>query len=377
MKTHRFAVLPLLWLLVMGLSAGTVSAAASTGVESVANRCAAAAQEFLRSLDADARAKAAWPFEIPGRQAWSYRPGSEFREQGLAFVEMSDRQRVLAHRLMACGLSTQGYQKSAGIIRLDDLVAETIGDIVFPTSGPVEIGKEFYWLAVFGEPLTDSGPGKPWGWQLEGHHLALNFTVVDGLVAVTPTFMGADPSEVRSGPLAGWRLLDGEEIRAFDLMASLTDEQRAKAILSDEVHRGIFTGAGRGDELKEFSGLRVDSMSAPQRQLMWLLINEYVQNVDPVQADEIVGRILQDGLERLYFGWMGPVARDSAIYYRIHGPSILIEFNHGTNIRSRELEADPNHIHTIMRIPGRDFGADLLRRHYEESPDHQPSVIPE
>jgi len=333
---------------------------------SVVERCVTAAEAYLGALDSHQLDRTSALFDTPERSEWTYLTGSKSRKHGLAMGDMSDRQRVLAHRLIACGLSPQGYQKSAGIMRMDDLVREYIGEIAFEVTGPIEIGKEFYWLAVFGTP----GNQGPWSWQLEGHHLGLNFTVVDGSMSVTPAFMGADPAEVQQGPLAGWRLLGGEEDRAFALLASLDDEQRGQAVLSATVPRGIFTKPGRGDALQEFAGLSAASMTGPQRQLLWLLIGEYVQNLDPVMADRIIGEILQDGLDSLYFAWMGPTLPGSAIYYRIHGPAILIEFDHAANIRSRKLEPDPNHIHSIMRIPGQDFGDDLLRRHYEESPDH-------
>lgn len=331
---------------------------------SLADQCASAASVFLDALDDEQRQSAAHPFAIPERRAWAYVTGSKTRKQGLAIGDMTDEQRVFAHRLMQCGLSTQGYQKSAGIMRMDDLVRENIATII--TSGAIEIGKEFYWLAIFGEPDT----AEPWGWQLEGHHLALNFTSIDGSLAVTPTFMGADPAEVQSGSLAGWRLLGGEEDRAYALIAALTEEQRRQAVIGDEIPRGIFTAPGRANALKGYSGLSAASMNAPQRQLLWLLIDEYVQNVAPVVADQIIGEILQDGWDRLYFAWMGSTEYGGVMYYRIHGPSLLIEFDHASTVLAPRLGPNANHIHTIMRIPGADFGEDLLQQHYLNSPAH-------
>ena len=328
------------------------------------DRCASAARIFLDSLDEEQRKRAAHPFAIPERRAWAYVTGSKTRKQGLALGDMADEQRVFAHRLIRCALSTQGDQKSAGIMRMDDLVREKIATII--TSGQIEIGKEFYWLAIFGDPRTED----PWTWQLEGHHLALNFTSIDGSIAVTPAFLGADPAEVQSGPLAGWRLLGGEEDRAYALIAGLSDEQRDQAVIADEIPQGLFTMAGRGDALKEFEGLSAAAMTGPQRQLLWLLIDEYVQNVEPGIADRIIGGILQDGSDRLYFAWMGSTEKDGVMYYRIHGPSILIEFDHASTVLNPSLGPNSNHIHTIMRIPGRDFGDDLLQQHYLNSPAH-------
>ena len=326
--------------------------------------CARFATAFLESLDDAQSERAAHVFAIPERRAWAYVTGSKTRKQGLAMGDMTDQQRVFAHRLIRCGLSSQGYQKVAGIMRMDDLVRENIATII--TSGNIEIGKEFYWLAIFGDP----GTAEPWGWQLEGHHLGLNFTVADGALSVTPAFLGADPAEVPNGPLAGWRLLGGEEERAYALIASLDESQRRQAILGDEIPRGLFTSAGRGDALKSFSGLSVAAMSGPQRQLLWLLIDEYVRNAEPSVADRIIGGVLQDGTDRLYFAWMGSTEYGGVMYYRIHGPSILIEFDHASTVLNPKAGPNSNHIHTIMRVPGGDFGEDLLQQHYLNSPAH-------
>jgi hypothetical protein len=334
---------------------------------SALNRCADAVHGYIDSLDTDQRSRAVEDFDSPERRKWAYLTGSKSRTQGLALGDMSEGQKVRAHRLIACALSTQGYQKAAGIIRLDDLVRQRMDAMILPLTSNFEIGRNFYWLGVFGNPDDDN----PWGWQLEGHHLGLNFTVVDDSISVTPAFMGADPAEVQTGPLAGSRLLGREEDLAFDLIESLTEQQRSRAVLSSTVPKGLFTSPGRGSALTTIEGLPAADMTAQQRQLLWLLMGEYVQNSDPVVADQILGQILKKGSGSVYFAWMGPTTEGSAIYYRIHGPGILIEFDHGSNVRSPKLGSDPNHIHSIMRIPGGDFGEDLLRRHYEESPDHQ------
>ncbi len=334
---------------------------------SALERCTDAAEDYIDALDPEQRSRAIESFDSLERRKWAYLTGSKSRTHGLALGDLSDRQKVLAHRLIACALSAQGYQKAAGIIRLDDRVRERMDALIFPLTSDFEIGQDFYWLGVFGKPGGDN----PWGWQLEGHHLALNFTVVGDLISVTPAFMGADPAEVQTGPLAGWRLLGREEDLAFDLIRSLTDQQRSRAVLSGEVPKGLFTSPGRGSVLTAFEGLPAADMTARQRQLLWLLIGEYVQNADTVVADQMIGQILNKGSGSVYFAWMGPTTEGSAVYYRIHGPGILIEFDHGTNVRAPKLGSDPNHIHSVMRIPDGDFGEDLLRRHYEESPDHQ------
>lgn len=332
-------------------------------------QCEPAAQAFLAALPPAEHARAVAAFEPGPREAWSYRPGVNLRKEGLRTGEMTDEQRRLGHALIRCGLSTQGYQKAAAIIRLDDVARENFRKLIFVNpSTPVEVGNEFYWLTVFGEPRPD----RPWGWQVEGHHLALNFTAAGGEVSITPAFMGADPAEIREGPFAGFRVLDGEVARAFDLMASLRPDQRNKAVISDKVPQGLFTSPERAQSLARFEGLPASDFDATQRELLVALISEYVENAPAATAARVMAQVGGAAVAQLHFAWMGPTAPGSAVYYRVHGPSLLIEFDHAANIRSKALEPDPNHIHTIMRIPGEDYGEDLLARHYRDSPHHRP-----
>ncbi len=336
----------------------------------LADTCALAAQTFLGSLDEQQIAQAAWPFAGDKRRKWTYFPNIpelDIRKEGLSIKAMSDAQRVTAHRLIECGLSSQGYQKTAGIMRLDDILGQT--DLYRPSkpeeAGPVSSGNFF--LAIFGDP-ADS---EPWGWQLEGHHLALNFSLVDGEIIYAPSFMGADPAEVPDGPYAGWRLLGREVDKALALVNALTDEQRKQAILADEIPERIITGPGRGDALKEYSGLLASELSDKQLNLLMELINEYVLNAaEPIAAHHIAA-IMQHVPNDTWFAWMGPTTPGSGIYYRVHSPSLLIEFVTARNRQSPAREPNPNHVHTMFRYPGNDFGDDLLRRHYETSPDHQ------
>jgi hypothetical protein len=323
-------------------------------------KCTAAAQALLAALTPDIEPAVALPFD-DRRMAWSYFPNIPQlvqREEGAPLEEMTQGQRLFAHQLMECGLSSQGYQKVTAIMRLGDPAIR----------GPAEgrpIGPTFFWLAVFGDPATD----EPWGWQLEGHHLALNFTLVDGEISFTPMFLGADPARVPSGPYAGWRVLGNEVDKAFALLNALTATQRSRAILADEIPERFFTQPGRADALKTYAGLPGSALTNEQRQLLWSFIGEYVLNIDDSLARQHLEAIRDDGLDTVYFAWMGPTTPGSGIYYRIHGPSILIEFTHARNQGSGE--PDPNHVHTVLRDPGNDFGQDWLRIHYETSPDHQ------
>ena len=325
-----------------------------------AERCQTAAQDLLAALTPEIEPSVSLPFDDK-RKVWSYFPNIPElvqREEGAPLEELTQDQRMAAHRLMECGLSSQGYQKVNAIMRLGDL--ETRG----PAAGR-PIGSTFFWLAVFGDPSS----GEPWGWQLEGHHLALNFTVVDGKLSFTPMFLGADPARVPSGPYAGWRVLGNEVDKAFALLNALTPAQQKQTILADEMPERFFTQPGRADALKTYAGLPGSELTDDQRQLLWSFIEEYVLNIEDALARQHLQTIRSDGLDDVYFSWMGPTAPGSGIYYRIHGSSILIEFTHARNRGSGA--ADPNHVHTVFRYPGNDFGQDLLRIHYETSPDHQ------
>ncbi len=340
---------------------------AATAHDVVPGRCAAAARAFVESLPPDARRRAAWPFAEELRRQWSYRPGGQFRRQGIRAGELDDAQRRLTHELMRCSLSSQGYLKTAGIMRIDDIVRDRAGEIVMNDGRlPVEIGQEFFWFTVFGAP----GARDPWGFQVEGHHLALNVTVAGDAVAVTPAFWGAWPATVEQGPMAGFRALPDEEDLAFYLVASLDDADRRRAVLSATLPPGIFTSPERDAILARYEGLPASELDPAARRSLLALVAEYVGNFSAGIAGPWLRQIEADGLDRLYFAWMGPTDRGQAIYYRIHGPSILIEFDHASNIRVRGLPPDPNHIHTIVRRPGSDFGADLLAEHYLTSAHH-------
>lgn len=342
--------------------------ASSVAAAPVAETCASAASAWLASLTEEQRADAVRPFDHEGRKKWTNLPGSRFRDEGLTFEAMTDAQRKLGHRLVQCGLSSQGYQKAAGIMRIDDYLVSKMED---PSDLPpgFNFGSGYYWLGVFGDPAGD----EPWGWQLDGHHLGLNFTVANGTMEVTPAFVGVQPNEVPDGPYAGWRVLGEEEDKAIALMATLTDAQRAKAVVDDTVPDEIFTGPERGEALKEMIGLTAAEMNAVQRAHLQTLIEEYVNNMEPESAVPLLARIAADGPEALHLAWMGGTSAGDAFYYRIHSPSVLIEFDHTIDLaRMREdiRVPDVNHIHTVMRQPGQDYGADLLRKHYEEAHSH-------
>ena len=311
---------------------------------------AAAALAFLGALSADARKRAVFAISDKERLNWHYVPR---RREGVAFKDMPAPARSAAHELMKVSLSAAGYGKAVSIIRLEEVLRrlETIGLLR---------DQENYAFTVFGNP----GPSAPWGWRVEGHHLSLNFLLAPGKpVAMTPAFLGANPAQVPSGPQKGARALAAEEDLARALVGSLGEAQRSRAIIATQSLGDIVSGPGRGESLTRPAGLPLADMSAEQRAQALRLVEEYARNMRPDLADEQLRRIREAGVERLHFAWAGPIDPGHAHYYRIHGPTVLIELDNTQN--------DANHIHSVWHDPRNDFGADLLRAHYERGHRHR------
>ena len=321
-----------------------------------------AAVAFLDSLAPELRNQAMFKMDDKERRAWSNLPATSFKREGVSFKEMSPEQRSLAHRLLQSTLSTQGYLKTTGIMHLDELLKQMAAERR-PTNTPM-FGHDLYWIGIFGDPAKD----KSWGWQLDGHHLALNITVVGDEVSVRPAFMGSDPARLPAGTYAGWYVQRGEDEKGKKLFASLTEQQRAKAVIDTIAPRDVITGPTRGDQLKTPTGLPASDLDAEQLRLLKSLINEYVHNYEHNIAHIQLDRNMSSGLETIHFAWAG-TEENKPYYYRIHGPTVIIEFdNHYPPGRNGGAV---NHIHTVFREPGNDYGEDLLRKHLLESPHHQ------
>jgi hypothetical protein len=328
-----------------------------------------AANAFLESLDEKQADAAAFEFDNEDeRKDWSNLPGGMHPRNGLTFGNMNDAQKIAAYRLLESSLSSQGYHKVTGVMRLDDIWRDAV-NARMAGRGSAMFGSDKYWLALFGQPDADG----PWGWQIDGHHLAVNFTSVDGENSLTPMFFGAEPETVLTGPYAGWRIFAKERAKAFALMNAFSPEQREKAVLSETIPPDIFEGPAKGGALDEMEGIQASELDEEQRKLLWSLIDEYLNNAPAEVAQKHRDKILADGDETLWFAWMGPVDGQENIYFRVHGPSVLIEYDNvfaGPADRSQYS----NHMHTIIRDPGSDFGEDLLRKHYAESEHHRKHV---
>lgn len=333
-----------------------------------------AAQQLLAGLSPAQREKVRASLnDDVARTNWSNLPSMFVGRGGVRLGDLTDEQRKLVHALLRASTSSQGYQKIAGIIRLDDLLSEEARALAARGASPIpkEMQKQLfdswstenYWIRVYGDPGKDAN----WGWLVSGHHLAANFTVAGNRVSFTPLFLGAEPDVVAVGRYAGWRPLSHEGERGFDLVQAFDSSQRARAVLAGDIPTDVLSGPGRKASLARYEGLKASDMSADQQTLLWRLIEEYVADSDHDVAEAQLAKIRADGPGKLYFAWMGPVDDPTQRhYYRVHGPSVLIEYT-----IERGVGGDAaNHVHSIVRDPGNDYGEDWLGHHYTES--HSP-----
>ena len=305
-----------------------------------------AAQHFLASLTPEQRAKATFTFQEDERLNWHYIPKER---KGLPLLEMSMAQKALAHALLSAGLSQQGYIKAVTIMSLDDVLR------IMENDDGNRRNPEKYYFTVFGEP-SDTGT---WGFRVEGHHLSQNFTVVNGKVADTPSFFGANPAEVREGPRKGLRTLAAEEDLGRDLLESLSPEEKKVAIVTPDAYKDILTEASRKAALAgQPSGLSASKMSKKQFELLQTLISSYAQNVPEQLAQARMEQLKKAGTN-VFFAWAGVEQRGGPHYYRIQTPTFLIEYDNTQN--------NANHIHSVWRDFNGDFGLDLLAMHYKAS----------
>jgi hypothetical protein len=271
---------------------------------------------------------------------------------------MTEAQRTRAFDLLKAGLSAKGLEKTRNVMKLNETIAEIRNNFT-------EYGEGLYHLTVMGEPSATA----PWGWQLEGHHLIVNYFVLGDQVVMTPAFMGSEPVTAESGKYAGTRVLQDEQMKGLALMQGLTPGQREKATI-EPGKKMVNKAQGQAfrDNLQlPYAGLKVSELDDRQKTLLTELIAEYVGNMDDGHA-KVRMQEVRSHLNDTYFAWIGESANDSVFYYRIHSPVILIEFDHQTPVAlPGPKEPNRQHIHSVVRTPnGNDYGKDLLRQHYEK-----------
>ncbi|HEU4561205.1 MAG TPA: DUF3500 domain-containing protein [Longimicrobium sp.] len=317
---------------------------------SVTPALAVTARTFLSTLDDRERAVASFPFGHPERTRWAYVPE---RRTGIPLRAMDAEERAAAFELLGTGLSERGTGLARGIIELEGILHELEGD----SPWGLQRDPELYYLSLF----TGPGGTHPWGWSFEGHHLSVNVTELGphGQI-VAPLFMGADPARVPSGPREGTRLLAAEEDLAFELLHMLDPAQRARATIAAQTFGEILTRSAPVVGPMEFAGLPAAEMTIAQQRQLRRLLQLYAGRMADSSASRQLQRIEEAGFGRLHFAWAGAHQPREPHYYRIHGPTVLVEYDN--------TQDGANHIHTVWRDLENDFGGDLLRRHYARQP---------
>jgi hypothetical protein len=342
------------------VAAGVVGSTIAAGRSSSA--MADAATRLLNSLTAEQRQQGAFAFDGEERLHWHFIPTEMFPRKGLLIRAMTEPQRKLAHDLMKAGLSQRGYLTASSIMDLETVLKALEADERAaapqpPRGTPLERDPEKYFFSIFGTPSVKD----TWGWRVEGHHVSLHFTVVNGtMVASSPQFFGSNPAEVRQGPKKGLRILGAEEDAARALLESLDASQRTTAIINATAPGDMVTMANVDINPLSPSGLEGRAMTAPQRDLLAKLVDVYIGKMASDIADDRLARVRKAGIEKVAFAWAGETERGKKHYYRVQGPTFLIEYDNTQN--------DGNHIHSVWRDYNGDFGRDLLREHLKSTP---------
>jgi fructose-1,6-bisphosphatase/inositol monophosphatase family enzyme len=330
-----------------------------------------AALAFLQALTPDQRQRATFAIDATEWRTWINVHMNHFRH-GVMLEDLAQPVRDLALSVVRATLSTRGYEQARSIMRLNQLLAELTGDYE-------AFGEWPYFVSIFGHP----GEGEPWGWQIDGHHLCINTMVIDGRIVTTPTFLGAEPRRVNSGPYAGISVFDPEERLGLDLIRAFDGAQRERAIIHRSIHpddipvhlQNLFdgrmqAGAFHDNLVARYQGVAGADMTDAQRRLLRELAATYVGWNGPDHVEVRLAEV-ESQLDETWFSWYGGYDDEAPFYYRVHSPVLLIEFDHHPGVALDNVMPTRHHVHTVVRTPnGGDYGADLLRLHHERFDHH-------
>ena len=297
-----------------------------------------------------------WQFELDDAERWDWdnRPAADYARLGLEFGKLDEEQLALAYAVLEAGLGAGGYDRVTGII-LQDAIALANGD--------GKKGAEYYYLGVFGTPDVEGA----WGLQLDGHHLAVNWTVVGCELVVTPTFQGIMPLEIEEGEREGEVVLGTLSDAAWELVAVLASDQLDVMQTDAELDVGnVVMGPGRDDPFPDYDGLLASELTTEQQVVFLDLVDAWLtQMPDPWRQDKLTE--VATTLDSTWIEWVGPYDADGLYYYSIHSPTLWLEY---------DVTMTTNHVHTMMRDPLNDYGEDLLAEHYETSDHGGPAPRP-
>jgi hypothetical protein len=326
---------------------------------------------LLRQVTPEQRRALSFPVDSSQWRNWQ---NTELyvEDYGLRLDHASAEVQAAVMDVVRASLSPKGFKMSHDVMRLNRFLGDLIG-------GPHVLGEWSYIFCLFGAPSAN----EPWGWQLFGHHLALNCFVLGSQMTLTPAFMGAEPSYADTGPFAGTRLFEDEERAGLALMRSFDSDQRGRAIVAhsmvggdlppgrrhfaDNLHLGR---AYQDNRVVAYEGIEAAALSKTQRRDLLDLVEAYLS---PLPKGPLTARNkdVERHLDATRFSWIGGFAEESAFHYRIQSPVVMIEFDHHGGVFLTNAEPAKFHVHTIVRTPnGNDYGLDLLRLHYERAPHH-------
>ncbi len=319
-----------------------------------------AVNSFLSSLNEEQRAQCTFPIEDDEWRRWH---NIDFYErEGIALFEMNEQELKLAFGILEAALSTDGVSKAKNIMAMEAYLKEISTQIgILGEEEIALLGDDKYWLTFMGTPSAT----EPWGWQLDGHHLIINYFVLGDQVVMTPTFMGSELTYIEEGPNAGTRTFVEEGKKGLALYRSLDEQQRALATLLEEKKYGYSRTEGfRDNEVIPYAGVPVIGFSDQQRSLLIDLIEEYIGTMKADRARVRMDEILAQ-LDYTWFVWVGGSGDEDVFYYRIHSPVVMIEYDHHSPVfvlKEGESNEEPVnwHVHTVVRTPnGNDYGKDL------------------
>lgn len=321
-----------------------------------------AATNFVEMFSQDQQANFMFDVEADQWRRWSNVDNKIYTRQGISLRDMTEDQRAAAIALMRASLSAEGLTLSQNIMKTDKTLSEM-------NDNAVHLDEQLYFFTIMGTPSLT----QPWGWQLDGHHLVINYFVLGDQVVMSPVFMGGEPTVTTTGVHSGNEILQPEQNVGLELMQMLSADQQSRATLGTEKGTNDNQAAALQDNVTlDYEGLPASEMANDQRTKLIELIGLYVGNIREPHAEVRKEEVLEH-LDDTWFAWIGETGDDAVFYYRIHSPVILIEFDHQGPIGVPGDDRSPtrNHIHTVVRTPnGNDYGKDLLRQHLEEDHSH-------
>lgn len=320
------------------------------------------ATAFVQTLPTAQKEAVQFDFGDSLRTNWTNLPIGLAARKGLRYGDLSEESKIKFHRVLSTIFSSQGYLKVFTIMQVDDILHEIMetayqngqmNENTIKMIRTLDWDYGNYFIAVLGKPQEDD----VWGLKFEGHHVSINLTVSGDEFSMTPVFLGSDPAVVEVTQYAGLRPLSKEEDYGFWFVNTLDENQKAEATLSEKVPGDIITSPDRAQWVDEFKGIKGSDLNPDQQKILHYLIEEYINNLDHPKAEEYLAKLHARGMDEVYFAWIGSYEPMKAHYYMIHSPDFIIEYD---NVGFLD---NANHIHTIWRENGNDFGEDILRQH--------------